>query len=284
MKFKRIYIEITNICNLNCSFCSPLKREKRFLSFDEFVHIINEIKPYKSHIYLHLKGEPLIHPEFEKIIKYAYFEGININITTNGTLIGKFANTLLKYARQVNISVHSLCDGQISDPDRYIQEICDFGKKAMTFKKPYVSYRMWNGSKDGTISPDALDILRRIGENFGEQIHSILKRGRDAVKLSENIFISFMDEFEWPSLKLCDNGEKGTCLGGREMIGILSDGTVVPCCLDADGIINLGNIFSSSIYDILKTERYLNLKKGFENKKIYEDLCKRCSYRLRFNI
>ena len=97
MKFKKIYVEITNKCNLNCSFCSKLKRELKTMSKDEFKHVISEIKPYTDYIYLHLKGEPLIHPDLEDILKIAKENNIIVNITTNGTKLSDTLDIIKKY-------------------------------------------------------------------------------------------------------------------------------------------------------------------------------------------
>lgn len=283
MKLKRVYIEITNVCNLNCSFCSPLKREKGFMDVENFLHILNEIKPYNPHIYLHIKGEPLMHPQFENMLKAAYDNGFNINITTNGTLIKKYEKALTDYARQINISVHSLSDNQIKNTDEYIASVCQLGCEAKNKKSPYISYRMWNGEKGENISDDALLILNKISSSFGLTVEDTIPKSRDAKKLYDNIFISFMEKFEWPSLSLPYISDKGKCLGAKEMIGILVDGTVVPCCLDANGDINLGNIFEKPLKEILESERFKNIEKGFSGGIISEELCKRCSYRTRFD-
>lgn len=283
MKLKRVYIEITNICNLNCSFCSPLKREKGFIKLSQFEHILKEIKPYNPHVYLHVKGEPLIHPELEEILKCAEKHNLPVNLTTNGTLIEKNMALLLKYPRQINISVHALSDNQIEDYDGYINSVCRLGLEAKKQGKPFVSYRMWNGSDNEKIDVDSLTILKKIGEYFELSVEENISRGRDAKKLADNVFISFMDEFEWPDENNGYIGNTGKCLGGKEMLGILCDGTVIPCCLDADGMIKLGNIFSESLEDILKKERFKNLEKGFSGGVIPEPLCQRCSYRTRFS-
>jgi len=283
MKLKRVYIEITNVCNLNCSFCSPLKREKGFMKLSQFEHILKEIKPYSPHIYLHVKGEPLLHPDFEEFLKCAAKYSLPVNLTTNGTLIKKHMELLLKYPRQINISVHALSDNQIENYNDYIASVCQLGLEAKKQGSPFVSYRMWNGSDKEKISEDSLLILKKIAEYFELSVEENISRGRDAKKLADNVFISFMDEFEWPNEKNEYIGNTGKCLGGKEMLGILSNGTVVPCCLDVDGVIALGNIFTESLENILKKERFKNLEKGFSGGIIPEPLCQRCSYRTRFS-
>ncbi len=278
MNFKRLYIEITNICNLNCSFCSPLKREKRYMSSDEVKHILEEFKDFNLHIYPHIKGEPLCHPEFEKIVSLFWQYKKPLNITTNGVLISKYSDILLNYARQVNISVHSLLDGQIKDSDKYMKDILSFGLLASKNKSPNVSYRLWTESENEALKSESLNVIKEISEAFKVDVKDEIKKGRNAIKLSQNVYISLMNKFSWPDLKDESIRTYGNCLGAKEMLGILADGTVVPCCLDADGVINLGNIFKESILDILNSERFLKLNEGFSGGILSETLCRKCTF------
>lgn len=72
--------------------------------------------------------------------------------------------------------------------------------------------------------------------------------------------------------------EKGTCYGLIDHIGILVDGTIIPCCLDSKGIINLGNIYNDNLKEILKKDRVNNIIKGFKGNKKLEELCKHCKF------
>lgn len=247
------------------------------MSINEVEDVLNKLKATGAHIYPHIKGEPLIHPEFEKIVKLISEHNMPLNVTTNGVFIKKHSGILLDTARQVNFSVHALSDGQIDDKENYMKDIISFGLMAMKNKKPNVSYRMWT-EKKGEINKETLDIIKELEKSFGVDAKEEIKKGRNAVKLCDNVYISLMDKFEWPDLSGREKRSFGNCLGGKEMLGILADGTVVPCCLDGDGTISLGNIFKESLEDILKSERFLNLKNGFLGGRISEELCRKCSF------
>ncbi|MDD3430263.1 MAG: radical SAM protein [Oscillospiraceae bacterium] len=285
MKFKRIYIEITNVCNLKCSFCSACLRAPRFMSAEEFEYILQQVKPYCSHIYLHVKGEPLLHPLLESFFQLAHKYRFHINLTTNGTLLANYQDLLLNSPalRQVNISVHSLEQTSAESAAAYLQSLSQFGITAMHSGRPYVSYRMWNGDDSTQITPTAHKQLQAICTPFSHTLPPILPKQRMAAKLASNVFISFAERFEWPSLDLPVVSTYGKCLGGKDMLAILADGTLVPCCLDSDGVIPLGNIFKDTFSEILATSRYLTLREGFSGKNISEELCRRCSYRKRFD-
>ncbi len=254
--FNRIYIEITNICNLNCSFCKEDKRKKASLTLEQFKHILSKIKGHTDHIYLHVKGEPLIHPDIDNIINIAKEYGFNVNITTNGRLIKDNINILNK-VRQVNISLHSYDNlDEIKELFNIIESI-----------KTKISLRVWNDNKD---------IIKLL-----EDYYKVTVNGKRTT-IKKNLFIDIDNEIVWPDINLDIINEFGTCYGLRRQLGILVDGTVVPCCLDQDGIINLGNIFDSDLNTIINSARALNIVNNFRNNKLTEDLCKRCGYIERF--
>ena len=110
MIYDRFYIEITNTCNLNCSFCLPTQRKARFMSLSEFNHILNEINPYSKHIYLHLKGEPTLHPQLKEIMDISHSYDKKVHLVTNGTLLDKLNFDLIDHPAlsQLTLSLHSL--------------------------------------------------------------------------------------------------------------------------------------------------------------------------------
>lgn len=262
--FKRIYIEITNVCNLNCSFCKKDTRKKQFMTTDEFKTILDKIKNHTNNIYLHIKGEPLMHPELDNILKLSSDYNINVNITTNGRLIkDKISIINNNKIRQINISLHSFNN---------MSEIEELLRAVDSIKNCYISYRLWN-NKDNT------EVLNLLSSYYNKDIDIKSKR----ITLKDNIFLSLDNLFEWPDINIDVISETGTCLGLREQLGILVDGTVVPCCLDQDANINLGNIFNEDIDDILSKQKCKAIIEGFRNRKLIEPLCKRCGYICRFN-
>lgn len=264
MKFKKIYIEITNICNLNCSFCAKNNRKQEFISLDRFMYILDQIKNYTEYIYLHVMGEPLLHPEINKIIKFANEKGLKVNITTNGFLIDKLNNNDI---RQINISLHSVHEQTVINKDVYLNKI--FNKcEELAEKGVYINYRVWRSN--------CLDILSILEERYNIKI-----KIEDKTKiLSNNIFYSKEEEFIWPIERLGEgnNYSSGGCRALKDHIAILVDGTIVPCCLDNNGTIPLGNIFDNNLSDIINSSTYKKLVTGFnENKKIHP-LCQNCNF------
>ena len=261
--FKKIYLEITNSCNLNCSFCLKSKRTKTMLSFDKFKFILNDIKDYTNYLYLHVLGEPLIHPEINKFIDYAS-TNFNINITSNGYLINNLkANNI----RQINISLHSynpLLNKSLRD---YLSDIFDYEKKYSN--NVYINYRLWTKNKFSK------DIINKLEENYNIKIDL----NKNNIKLKENVFLNFDSEFKWPQ----DNNEEnvnyqGYCHALTDHIAILSNGEVTACCLDGDGKLSFGNIFKKSLKDVISSDKFTNMKQELMDGKRTSDLCKKCNF------
>ena len=273
--YNKVYVEITNICNMKCSFCHGHKRELRRMTFDEFNLILDKIQGQTKFIYYHLMGEPLTHPLLPDFIKLAGEKGYKSIITTNGTLLNKRCDELLSASlHKVNISLHSFEGNDIDSHISYVREISEFAKKAAD-KGVIVVFRLWNKGVDGGKNDISLQLLK---ENIkGEWIENT--RG---MKIRDKIFLEWGERFEWPDKDAKIRGNKYFCYGLKDQFGILCDGTVVPCCLDSDGIINLGNIFTEGIDSILNSEKATNIVEGFKCSKASEELCKRCGYAQRF--
>ena len=273
-KFKKIYIEITNICNLNCSFCSKVEKERRMLSTSEFIEIINKIKDYTESIYLHVKGEPLTHPNIIEFINIAKENNLKVNLTTNGVLFPKYAEELGKCTNlnKINFSLHS--ENNISN---YCEKIFD---SVNNLTNQTVIYRLWTLKENelddkSTIIVDKIKKYYKLEENVVNRIKT-----ENNIKIASNIYVDKDNEFVWPEVN--DYQSRGYCYALKTQIAILSDGTVVPCCLDSNGQIELGNIFKESLEDIINSKRYQNLKKSFQDRNPCEELCKSCTFKERF--
>lgn len=280
--FKRVYIEITNRCNLNCSFCRPHQRKLEEMSTEQFAFILKQLRGLTQHLYLHVKGEPLLHSQLDKLLALCQEYGFAVNLTTNGTLLMSRQELLLQSPalRQVNISVHSFPEQAPAQQEEYLNDILNFAELAAS--KVYVNLRFWN-RQDNQPSPETAELLTTIIQHFSKEeiaLEQIIQRRQ--VTLAKNIFLSFDDEFEWPALSNPYYGTDGTCYGLRQQLAILVDGTVVPCCLDGEGEAALGNIFITPLTDLLQTSVVQEAITGFQQYKRCLPLCQHCSYQQRF--
>ncbi|MEB1807285.1 MAG: SPASM domain-containing protein [Bacillaceae bacterium] len=288
-KFKKFYLEITSVCNLACSFCPPTERQKQFLSVDDFSKRLDQIKPHTDYIYLHVKGEPLLHPKIDQLLDISHEKGFKVNITTNGTLLRKAKHKIINKPalRQMNFSLHSF-DGHEGSTDKegYVGSILSFIKEATAQSDLIVSLRLWNLTEDNLTNVqkkrnrEVLEIIEK-EFNLDYKIEEKVVPGT-GVKIAERIYINQDIEFKWPSLHEEEDDGKGFCHGLRNQAGILANGTVIPCCLDGEGVINLGNINDTNFSEIIEGERANNLYNGFSRREAVEELCRKCGYRTRF--
>ena len=275
-RFKKIYVEITNNCNLNCSFCSEVKKTKKEMTIKEFEIIINKIKKYTDYIYIHIKGEPLLHSKLNEILSICDDNNIYVNITTNGTLLKSRKDILLshKSVRQINISLHS--ENNINN---YFEDVFLACKELST--NVFINYRLWaldnfKLDKESTIIVDK--IIKSY--NLSTEIVEKLKNDKN-VTIDKNTFVNKNNLFDWPDESLGLNID-AKCYGLIDHIGILVDGTIVPCCLDSNGVINLGNIFKDEIDKVLESKLVKDMIQGFKNNKSICLLCKNCNFKDRF--
>ena len=288
-RFKRVYIEITNVCNLKCDFCPQTKRPGEIMDTDTFKHILDQIKPYTDYLYFHIKGEPLLHPKLDKFLDISQEMGFMVNITTNGTLIDKVKDRIISKPalRQINFSLHSF-DGNdgVNGKDDYINNILSFVKEARDKSNLIISLRLWNLENDNILNMkkqrnrEVLEIIEQ-EFNLSYRIEEQVLPGR-GVKIANKLYLNQDYRFTWPDLKEEEDDGVGFCYGLRNQIGILVDGTVVPCCLDGEGVVNLGNIKNTPFSEILNTDRVKGIVDGFSRMEAVEELCRKCGYRKRF--
>ncbi len=273
--FKKIYIEITNICNLKCKFCPETNRKKEFMNVGNFEEVIKKVHKHTNLVCLHVKGEPLLHPNLECILKILEKYNLKANITTNGTLM-KEKLEILKYSkavRQINFSIHSIMQNDKLNK-QYLQDVFDSVEQLNNI---IVSYRLWNLQtiKENDINNEIIEEIEKYYniQNLKQELMQ-----NEFIKVKENVFINQDTEFVWPNIDNENIIEKGRCLALKEQTAILVDGTIVPCCLDNNGDIPLGNILQESLENILNKSKTLSIKKNFENGIITCNLCKTCGF------
>ena len=275
-RFQKIYLEISNICNLKCSFCPGTKRSPHVMTEEEFSAMLPKLRPWSDYLYFHLMGEPLCHPHLEQFLHLAGEYGFKVILTTNGTLLHRHQEMLLHAPslHKVNISLHAFEANDLSMPfSEYLHQCFSFGRASEG--KKLVVYRLWN---QGGADEKNAEILNTMKTYFS----TTWQEERRGFRIGERVYLEYGDKFDWPDLNAKDDGEHVFCYGLRDQIGILCDGTVGPCCLDHEGDIALGNLHQESLEDILEKPRFQEIYLGFQRKKAVEELCRKCGYARRF--
>ena len=273
--YSRVYVEITNICNMRCSFCHGHSRPPKRMTREEFSHILDCLTGTTGYIYYHLMGEPLTHPQLPEFLQTAAQKGFRSVLTTNGTLLAARGAALISAPlHKVNISLHSFEDGSDESFTRYLTEVANFADEASR-AGILVSLRLWNLGFDNGRNDLILAHLR--GALPGDWTPNT--RG---YRIRDKLYLEWDRRFDWPDREAADLGRQVFCYGLRDHFGILCDGTVVPCCLDSDGVISLGNLFRQNLADILASPRAQAMVHGFDCRTATEELCRRCGYARRF--
>lgn len=271
-RFQKIYLEISNICNLHCAFCPGTRRTPMAMSEENFACLLEKLRPFTDYLYFHLMGEPLCHPKLGVFLSMAHKAGFRVILTTNGTLLPKMSELLLHAPglHKVNVSLHAFEANDLDVPFvEYLDRCFAFGKAAEG--KKLVIYRLWNHGGADEKNAEILDAM----EHYFPKPWADDWRG---ARIGERIYLDYGDKFDWPDLSAPDGGEGVACYGLRDQLGVLADGTVVPCCLDHDGDIALGNLFTQSMEEILCSVRAKAIYDGFLAGRAVEPLCRRCGY------
>lgn len=287
--FRRIYVEISNICNLQCSFCPEVERTKQVMTPAFFRHVMAQAAPLTDEVCLHLMGEPLGHPDLAEIISICSEFGKPVNLTTNGLLLhGERRQLVLDpIVRQLNVSVHSFeANFAGRDVTPYMERLFRLTREAMAVRPDlYINYRLWDLAEGGSFTPENAKIRAMIEAEFDVDMTAmgVDPRRRKGYPLAGRVYVNFDSRFEWPSREAPRRSNQGTCHGLSSHIGIHADGTVVPCCLDKEAVLKLGDLKSQSLADVLSAERASEMRNGFARHELVEDLCQRCTFISRFD-
>lgn len=281
MRFRKVYLEITNVCNRRCAFCPGTRRAPAFLAEEAFALLLEKLRPWTEYLYFHLMGEPLLHPKLDRFLALAGERGFRVILTTNGTLLPQVGEMLLgaPALHKLNLSLHSFEANEGTDLDDYVNQCADFAAQAAA-RGILVNLRLWNG-----------DSASRQGLNAeNERIEALLARrfpqpwspSRGGFRLGDRVYLDRAEIFDWPDGAAAGENPRHSCYGLRDQIGVLADGTVVPCCLDHEGELSLGNLLNQELSEILEGPRAQAILAGFRRGEAVEALCKHCGYAERF--
>jgi MoaA/NifB/PqqE/SkfB family radical SAM enzyme len=290
----KIFLEITNVCNLACPFCQPTRRRPDYLSPDRFELFLARLKGCGRRLLFHVKGEPLLHPELGGYIAAAAEAGFLVDITTNGTLLAEKGEMLLRAAGlgKLSLSLHSRAEAEgLEAYWRGIEAFLDGHSEAPGFD---LSLRLWSRSR-GALPQGTARLWEMLHARYPAlgpwEARAALPVG---FKLAHRVYLNQAEAFEWPSLPGKKGGAAGSedggadeasghCRGLRDQVGVLVDGSVVPCCLDGEGVMTLGNLLDAPLAEILASPRALAIREGFSRRRLVEPLCRACGYRRIFD-
>ena len=282
-RFAKIYVEITNKCNMKCEFCKGTVRPPMTVEPDLFARRIKKLSPYTDHVYLHVMGEPLFHPHLGELIDAVAESGMRASITTNGTLLERRLPLLLERADKlykVSVSLHSFEANEGGNMERYL-DTCFRAAKSLGEAGVIAVLRLWNLeglSESAPKNSENAAILAKLKEFFPDE----WSENRSGMKIGNRVYLEWGERFDWPDMSAKDHGGSGFCYALKDHVAVLCDGRVVPCCLDADGLIELGNIDDGELDQILESEPAKSISDGFAAHKLVHPLCRRCGFALKW--
>ena len=284
MKFYRIYIEITNICGLQCSFCPTKNLPNTTMDLDFFESIIKQAKPFTKEIACHVFGDPLSLSNLKEYLDIIDKYKMKALLTTSGYFIKKHSYSTLFHpaVKQINISLNAFNKNNTRVSfEQYIKPIIELCyEKARQKKESFINLRIWNLDNEMSEKEFNSKLFTKLSSAFN--VNLTLPKDKKPIRLEYKTLLHFDNYFEWPSLNNPYYGH-GTCQGLNSHIAILASGEVVPCCLDGKGVITLGSLHKQSLRDIILSDRATQMRDGFREGRCSEELCLRCSYKERFN-
>jgi len=287
MYFHRVHIEVTNICGLACSFCPPKLQPSKTMDLKFFAKVLGELQGLTKELAFHVMGDPLTLSNLDEYLQCSQDKGFEVTLTTSGYYLKKSSSKTLFHpaVRQINISLNAYNKNSLNlsfeDYIASVLDLCD--EKLAKHPKPFINLRLWNFDEACSEAGFNADIFKQLENAFGTEIDvdKLYKERPKSIRLASKVLLHFDTYFEWPSMNSTHNSQ-GTCYGLKSHIGVLADGSVVPCCLDGEGVIRLGNLHESSLHDVLHSKRATDMRVGFEKGEAVEELCKKCSYKDRF--
>lgn len=284
-----MHIEITNICNLKCTFCPPKILPNKTMTLDKFDKLNLELKEFTTELAYHIVGDPLVLSNLDEYLNISLKHNLKVNITTTANNINKkhYETLLNPTIKQINFSINSYnANSHKKSLDEYLEPIIEFVKFAQKQKHEYfINFRIWNLDEKNSAKEFNLKVFNKINEAFDTNIdiEDVYKNRPKNIRIDRKIFFNFDEYFNWPNLENKEVSKTGFCYGLDSHFGVLSNGDVVPCCLDKDAIINLGNIEDNSLKNILTSKRVKDIQNGFKKDILVEELCQKCEYRTRFD-
>ena len=258
------------------------------MDLDFFESTIRQASAYTKEIACHVVGDPLTQSNLGDYLDIIHKYGLKAMLTTSGYFLKKHSYETLFHpcVKQINISLNSFNKNDTSLTfEQYIKPVLDLCRVKLDRQEElFINLRVWNLDEMMSERDFNETLFSKLSNEFNVtlDLDNIYKEKPKSIRLDSKILVHFDNYFEWPSLNNKNYGD-GTCQGLQSHIAILASGKVVPCCLDCDGIIELGDLHEVSLKKILSNRRTVNMLEGFKEGKAVEELCRKCSYKERFN-
>jgi MoaA/NifB/PqqE/SkfB family radical SAM enzyme len=247
-----VLIELTNACNLNCETCYRGDREQGFMDFNLFKRAVDQVAEIGNvNVYLHFSGEPLLHPDFIKMLEYVSTKRsklYNVGFFTNGMLLDESKAEALVRCKVdwVTISIDGV--GKVQERIR----------RGSVYSKVEENVNRLLLIRNNSEKP-LVFINTTISSQSDQELDEIKKVWKS--KVNGVIFSPCVDSEtfrlqnveRWKQYSEVHKRDKICKLPLYELI-VHWNGTVGFCCHDFNGYGVVGNMKNSSIMEIWKSE------------------------------
>ncbi|PAF48371.1 hypothetical protein BKH46_00180 [Helicobacter sp. 12S02634-8] len=285
-RFKKIYIEISDVCGLACSFCPSAKNVRKSMPLALFEKACVQSKRLCDRIALHVLGDPCRAKNLSDYLDIAQHYGLKVDLVTSGfyLLSHSFDRLLSPPIAQISISLNAGFDPANPPLENYLETIFEFCRyKLAKDTANFINLRI----QDSTMARLS-GVKKSILEYFGVKDSGNDSDGsgdgsgdgsKGRFRLGKKVFLNITQTFQWPKIspQSAIKTEK-YCHGLISQVAILADGTIVPCCMDAEGKLALGNLYTQALTEVLESPRALRIQEGFMRGEACEELCRHCLY------
>lgn len=273
MKFQKIYIELSDICGLNCEFCPAKKARRGVMGLENFEKIAKKIHNKARIFTFHILGDPLCLPDIKAYVEVAQKYNMSLELTSSAFYLDENIQKLLyeaKNIRQINFSLASFFSQNKKSFDEYTRPLLEF--LSLDFKHKFVNLRLWNLDKNA----EFLKTNERFYSLFEDFFKIKINTKEPRIRLKDYVILEQKYRFDWSFKNTVQ--ESGYCHALSKQIGVLSNALLVPCCMDYDGVLSLGNLLDSDLDELLKGKKAMDMKEGFKKGILTQELCKKCSF------
>ena len=255
-----LIIEPTNTCNLRCTFCfvtDGMTRDGGFMDFNRFKKIIDDCTDLE-HLCMHNWGEPLLHKDIFRMIEYAKNKGVNyVVMNTNGTLLtDKMINRIVNSKLDI---IRFSIDGSAETFKRVR------GVELENIEKNIKKLKIIKEKKRPELKMGVVFTVEEDTEGDAEEYINHWEKIVDHVRLQPKLITS-------PRTEVCPE-PFGKDYG---KLVVLWDGRVIPCCVDYNANLMIGNIQNDTIPNLWKSEK-LNILREQHLKGEFPDTCANCN-------
>lgn len=304
-KFPSCYFEINSTCNLNCIHCyNDSNGENRIVvSFEIIKNVIDELKKKEVKILSLSGGEPILHPDFEKIVKYTNDLDIDVHVATNGILLNIVNLDILKALKSIQISLDGACEKtheKIRNKKGCFQKVIDnilYLNKVYPQINEKLSLKMVINKLNKEEILDYINLAKSLSIKDVRLSFMVLTgraENNNEINLSYDEKLSLIKDVNneipnHPSMNISSLGTTDVCPFTTEKeevtFGIRIDynGDVYPCQTISDKKFSFGNINENNISNILTDKKLSEFLYEMRERQKYIQKCGKCVWKKQCN-